>query len=226
MEEKSKVFTWITRIITILFSIAIVAFLIFLGVQLYRSTIFDLYDDIEITPALKEAYKESDDVRTRPVETDGLSENGIIKVTELAYIKNESGYSYIQFNVRFNKNHIDEVKEYCPELTYDDVTYYLVAKNGEDVVEAYPLTEIKKGDKYHYRYFKFEASDIIECDQLVLEMRLLGVEKTTDENDEATLKPAEDKSTYHVADTALIQEKDGPYYEYKLSKKEKASLNG
>lgn len=225
MEEKSKVFTWISRIITILFSVALAAFVIFLGIQLYRSTIFDLYDDIEITDSLKEAYKENSDIRTRPVEKEGLSENGIIKVTELAYIKDENGYSYIQFNVRFNKYHIDEVAELCPELTYDDVEYYLVAKNGGTASNEYKLTEIRRGDKYRYRYFKFEATDIMECDELVLEMRLLGVQKTMDENDEATLIPAPDKSTYHTADTAKIQERNGPSYEYKLSRKEKKSIS-
>lgn len=225
MEEKSKVFTWISRIITIIFSVALAAFVIFLAIQLYRSTIFDLYDDVEITESLKESYKENKSLLTRPVEKEGLSKNGIIKVTELVYLKDENGYSYIQFNVRFNKNHIDEVAEYCPNLTYDDVEYYLVAKNGGTIAKEYPLTKIKQGDKYHYRYFKFEATDIMNCDELVLEMRLLGVNKVMDENDEATLVPAPDKTTYHVADTALIQEKNGGSYEYKLSKKEQNLIN-
>lgn len=226
MEEKSKVFTWITRIITILFSVAIVAFLVFLGVQLYRSTIYDRFDYLEITDSLKEAYKNNDDLRTRPVGKEGLSEEGTVKVTELAYLESEFCYDYLQFNVRFNKNHIDEIAQSCPNFGYDDVLYVLVAKNGDSTIAEYPLTNpLLQDDKYQYRYFKFEATNIAKCDQLVLETRLLGIQSSKDGEGNTVYSDSDDPNAYiAIPDPAIIQEKDGGSYEYDLSRKEKKAL--
>lgn len=227
LEEKSKVFTWISRIITILFTVAIVAFLVFLGVQLYRSTIYDRFDYLDITPSLKEAYKKNNDIRTRPVGKEGLSEEGTVKVTELAYITGDNKYAYIQFNVRFNKNHIDEITESCPNFSYDDVSYVLVAKNGDSILAEYELNELAKDDKYQYRYFKFEVTNVAMCDQLVLETRLMGIEKSTDEDGQSTYIDSNDQNAYvAIPDQATLQERDGGSYEYKLSRKEKKALNG
>ena len=222
MEEKSKVFTWITRIISIVSIIGLVAFAVFLGVQLWRSTTYDRFDYLEITSDFKEAYSKNSEVLTRPVGKEGLSEEGIVKVTELAYITSEGGYDYVQFNVRFNKRHVDDITEKCPGFDYDDVYFVLIAKSGAYTKE-YNLTEIAKDDKYQYRYIKYEVTDIESCDSIVLEMRLNGIEKYEDENGKTDIKENQD-SFYALEDRPTIQEKDGGSYEYSLSKSEKKQL--
>lgn len=223
MEEKSKAFTWITRIITIVSVIGFAAFAIFLGVQLWRSTTYDRFDYLEITPAFKESYSKNSEVLTRPVGKEGLSEEGIVKVTELAYITSEGGYDYVQFNVRFNKRHVDDITEQCPGFDYDDVHFVLIAKSGAYTKE-YNLTVIDKDDKYQYRYIKYEVTDIEGCDSIVLEMRLSGIEKYEDEGGKTAIKKNPD-SFYALEDRPTIQEKDGGSYEYSLSKSEKNKLN-
>ena len=87
MDENEKKHTWVGRIIVILFAISLATFLIFLGVQLYRSTIYDMFNEVYITENLKEALDNNSDIRTHSVGTEGLGEDGIIKITELVYVK-------------------------------------------------------------------------------------------------------------------------------------------
>ena len=222
MEEKSKVFTWITRIITILSVIGLVAFAVFLGVQLWRSTSYDPFDYLKITDSFKEAYKENDKILTRPVGKEGLTLEGTIKVTEFAYIKDDiSGeYSYIQFNARFNKNHIDDISKQCPNFGYDDVKFVVLAKDKDgNVIQEYVPNEQERKEKYQYKYFKYELVDVVACDKLVLEMRLMGIKSTENEAGETVY--IEDPSSFIPnPDIATLQEKDGAFYEYSLSKKE------
>lgn len=221
MEEKSKVFTWITRIISIVSATGLVAFAVFLGVQLWRSTIYDRFDYLEITPAFQEAYNKNSEVLTRPVGKEGLSEEGIVKVTELAYIKDENGYDYMQFNVRFNKLHVDDITEKCPNFDYDDICFVLIAKSGNVTVQEYELSTVLSDDKYQYRYIKYQAQDIIECDKLVLEMRLMGTESYENGSGKTAIRESSDPNSFSaLKDTPTIQERDGGSYEYKLSKKE------
>ncbi len=225
MEEKSKVITWITRIITIISSVGLVAFAIFLGVQLWRSTSYDPLKNLEINDSFKEAYQKNNEILTRPVGKEGLSPEGTIKVTEFVYIKDGDSYDYIQFNVRFNKRHIDEITDQCPSFSYDDVKFVLLAKDSSGVAKEYELKELGSKEKYQYKYFKYEATDVIACDTLVLEMRLMGIEGVKNEGGK-TIYLENPASFVSNPDIAVLQEKDGGSYEYKLSKKEKSALNG
>lgn len=247
MDENEKKPRWIGRILTICFAVALTTFLIFLGVQLYRSTIFDLFDEVYITDNLKEALENNSDIRTHSVGTEGLGEEGIIKITELVYIKelDESGketdLGYIQFGVRYNKTHIDEVNseidgENVKGISYDDISYDLVAydyvkdDNGKEVlkeVARYPLSneqnQLDTGDKWQYRYFKFECKGVlINCESLEIEMKLHGVEKVN-ENGETHMIEKENGIT--IADSDPIHTKDRTSVEYEFSKDEKKQLD-
>lgn len=246
MDENEKKPNWIGRILTACFVAALAAFLIFLGVQLYRSTIFDLFDEVYITDNLKEALKNNDDIRTHSVGTEGLGEEGIIKITELVYIKElddggkETGLGYIQFGVRYNKTHIDEVNseiegENVTGISYDDISYDLVAydyvkdENGKEKlteVARYPLSSaqyrLDTGDRWQYRYFKFECTGVlINCESLEIEMKLHGVEKVN-ENGETHM--IENENAVTVADSDPIHTKDRTSIEYEFSKNEKKEL--
>ena len=63
MEEK-KGLGIVVKILTIAFALALVAFVVFFSIQLYRSTIFDLFDEVYITDNLKDAYEKNDNIRT------------------------------------------------------------------------------------------------------------------------------------------------------------------
>ena len=71
MEEK-KGLGIVVKILTIAFALALVAFVVFFSIQLYRSTIFDLFDEVYITDNLKDAYEKNDNIRTHSVGTEGL----------------------------------------------------------------------------------------------------------------------------------------------------------
>ncbi len=244
MDENEKKHSWVGRIITILFAVALATFLIFLGIQLYRSTIYDMFDSVYITEGLKASLENNSDIRTHSVGTEGLGEDGIIKVTELVYIKEldingkETGLGYMQFGIRYNKNHIDEVNdslvgENVSGISYDDVSYDLVAydyvtneegKSELKEIARYPLlaTELDRGDKYQYRYYKFECSGILlNCQSLEIEMKLHGVEKIN-ENGETIMK--ENKDSLLMVDSDVIHTKDRKSVEYKFSKNEKKEL--
>lgn len=231
MEEK-KGLGIVVKILTIAFALALVAFVVFFSIQLYRSTIFDLFDEVYITDNLKDAYEKNDNIRTHSVGTEGLSQNGVIKITELVYIEaldgegKGTGSGYMQFGVRINKLHIEEVQATCPNLGYDDISFFLVGKNGDSVVYTKELDKnclLDEGEKYQYRFYKFEVNDAsLSADSLSLEMRLNGVVLGEDENGNDALI---EKDGYHTADTSEIHAKDRKSVEYDFSRKEKKELD-
>lgn len=247
MDENEKKHGWVGRIITILFAVSLATFLIFLGIQLYRSTIYDMFNEVYITDELKAALQNNSDIRTHSVGTEGLGDEGIIKVTELVYINEldkdnkETGLGYIQFGVRYNKKHIDEVNasirgENIKGISYDDVSYDLVAydyvtddegKATLKEIARYPLSvkecELDRGDKYQYRFYKFECLNVnLGCEKLEIEMKLHGVEKISEQG-ETYMKESE--GTVTLVDSDIIHQKDRKYIEYKFSKDERKLLD-
>ena len=236
LEEQSKAGKIISRVISIASSCALLAFAIFLGILLYRSTTFDLFNDVEITESLKESYKNNSDTRTRPVAKEGLSLKGVLKITELVFIEkldengNKTGRGYMQFNARYNKRHIesDEMTEHAPNLSLDDVSFIVSSKSGNNVKETYSVEDgsmkmLKSGDKYQYRYFKYEIDDIdLTGDSVLIELRIGGVVWEEGKLVEST----PDSWCVLPDDSALLWEKDRGSYKYKLSKKEKNELLG
>lgn len=233
MEEKSRVIGIIGKIITIIAALALTAFVIFFSIQMYRSTKYDMFNEVYITDNFKDAYKENSEVRTHSVGTEGLSENGVIKVTELVYIMEPvgenaclpTGEAYIQFGIRINKLHIEEVQQECPNFDYDDIEFFLVSKDGNTVYEEKLDASclLDSGEKYQYKYYKYEKSSVLlDCDSLTLEMRLNGI--TVVENKKGELILTEDEAKVHLADSTEIHKEDRTYIEYKFSKSEKKEL--
>ncbi len=234
MEEKSSAIGVIGKIITIVATLALAAFVIFFGIQMYRSTKYDMFNEVYITDNFKAAWEKNSDVRTHSVGTEGLSENGVIKITELVYIMNPveenaclpTGEAYIQFGVRINKLHIEEVQEKCPSIDYDDIEFFLVGKNGTGPKYEYKLEEndlLDSGEKFQYKYYKYEKNDVLmDVDSLTIEMRLNGI--TVVENEKGELILVEDAAKVHVADSTEIHKKDRTYIQYKFSRKEKKEL--
>ena len=232
MEEKSSAIGVIGKIITIVATVALAAFVIFFGIQMYRSTKYDMFNEVYITNNFKEAYGANGDVRTHSVGTEGLSENGVIKITELVYINDldkngaEIGTAYMQFGIRINKLHIEEVQEKCPNLTYDDIEFFIVGKNGTSVVYEEKLDSaclLDRGEKYQYKYYKYEKLGVsVNVDSLTVEMRLNGI--TVVENEKGELNLVEDSTKVHLADSTEIHKKDRTYIPYKFSRSEKKEL--
>jgi hypothetical protein len=234
MEEKSRAISIIGKIITIVATVALAAFVIFFGIQMYRSTKFDLFDEVYITDNFKAAYEANNDVRTHSVGTEGLSENGVIKITELVYIMNPveenacmiTGEAYIQFGIRINKLHIEEVQEKCPNLDYNDIEFFLVGKTDNGTKYEYKLEEndlLDSGEKFQYKYYKYEKNDVLmDVASLALEMRLNGITVVENEKGESVL--VENEAKVHLADSTEIHKKDRTYIQYKFSRKEKKEL--
>lgn len=148
-----------------------VALFVFIGALVFRmcQASYKALEELEITPTLKEAYKSSDDLRTHAVN-DEFSENGAVYAYSLVYIESEG---YLQFTVRYNKRHIDEVKLTYPEFDEKNIRYELVDANGK----TYTPTVLKTEDKYNYRYFKMELSGVdFSTDALSVKMILDGID--------------------------------------------------
>ena len=245
MYDEKRKSSIIGKIFTIAFVVALVSFLIFLGIQLYRSTIFDYFDEVFITDKLESALENNEDIRTHSVGTEGLGEQGVIKITELVYIKEldkngkETGLGYIQFGVRYNKTHIDEVNskikgDNVKGVSYDDVSYELIAydyvtteneKKELQEVARYSLSGkclLDQADKYQYRYYKFECDGVLlNCESLEIEMKIHGVEMVNS-NGESYMLEKDGAET--IVDSDPIHTKDRTSIEYEFSKSEKKKL--
>lgn len=231
MEEKSSKLSIFVKIITIAFAIALISFVVFFSIHLYRSTIYDMFKEIIPSEQFKAAYAQNDDIRTHDVGTEGLSQNGVIKITKLVYIESpsEAGKAYMQFGLRINKLHVEEVQEACPSVKYEDISFHLVGKKGTDpngnpiIIYDEQLELIESGEKYQYKFYKFEKNDVsIDADSLYVEMRIDGITVGTNEKGDKTL--IESADTFHVADSEEIHYLGRKSVEYKLSRKEKKLL--
>ena len=229
MEEKSSKLSIAVKIITAAFALGLISFVVFFSIHLYRSTIYDMFDGINPSENFKEAYSQSSDLRTHDVGTQGLSSNGVIKITNLVYVEGinedgtKNGKAYMQFGVRINKLHVEEVQEVCPGVTYDDISFYLVAKNQGEIVYNEELSLLQEGEKYQYKFYKFEKDDvIIDCDSLKIEMRIDGVVVSKDDKQNSIL--IEKEGEVHVADSEEMHNRSRASIEYKLSRKEKELL--
>ncbi len=194
--EESKV----TKRIGVIVKIALtVALFVFIGALVFRmcQASHKALEGLEITPALKQAYKSSDDIRTHAVN-DEFSENGAVYAYSLVYIEKEG---YLQFTVRYNKRHIDEVKLTYPEFDEDNIRYELVDENGK----TYSPNILKTEDKYNYRYFKMEFTGVdFSAKALSVKMILDGIDINVGEKS-----------------TLVIHRLDDTSIPYELSSKEK-----
>ena len=113
------------KIIKFIFVLALIAVLAALFIRIYQSD-YKALEDVNISDSFISAYEKDSDVRTHAVN-DGFSENGSVYAYSLVYMKDGG---YIQFTVRYNKRHIDEVKLSYPEFDENNIRYELVSEDG------------------------------------------------------------------------------------------------
>lgn len=184
------------KIIKIFCSVALVAFLSLLAFVIIQNSAKPLKKTY-ITDSFKEAYSISDDVRTHAFNQE-FSENGGIYAYSLTYIPDGG---YLQFTVRYNKRHIEEIKDEYSDFREKDISYILVDSEGNE----YEAHVIEEKDKFHYHYLKLEFTDVdFEASELKVVMVLDGLEFNGGE------------LTVHTSDNTSIP--------YKLSSKEKKQL--
>lgn len=180
-----------------------VALFVFIGALIFRmcQASHKGLEDTEISPAFKEAYAVSQDVRTHAVN-DEFSENGAVYAYSLVYIE-EGGY--LQLCVRYNVRHIEEVKLSYPDFDEQNVRYELVdAKGG-----VYVPNVLAKEEKYNYRYFKMEFTGVdFSTDSLSIKMVLDGIDIKVGEKS-----------------TLTVHYKDDTYIPYQPSSKEAELLD-
>ena len=158
----------LTKIIKLVFVIALVAFLAALFLRICQSD-HKALEDIKITDKFIEAYKEDSNIRTHAVN-DGFSENGAVFAYSLVYMKDAG---YIQVTVRYNTRHIDEVILSYPEFKEESIRYELVDKNGK----TYAPNIIGEEAKYNYHYFKLEFTNVdFSTENLSVKMILDGID--------------------------------------------------
>lgn len=196
-EKRERRTKKVSRVIGIIFTAALVVFICALLFRICQSDYKGL-EDTYITDSFKAAYQNSTDVRTHAVN-DTFSENGAVYAYSLVYIP-ESGY--MQFTVRYNTRHIDEVIAAHPEFSFDKIRYTLTSKDGT----TYEPVVVADESKYNYRYFKLEFTGVdFSSEELSVNMILDGLD--------------------FDGGSLVIHRSSETYIEYKFSKSEWASLN-
>ena len=139
------------KFIKIFCSVALFLFLALLFFVIFQNSAKPLKNTY-ITEPFKTAYENSNDVRTHAF-IEEFSEDGGIYAYSLTYIP-ESGY--LQFTVRYNYRHIDEIREKHPDFKNEDIKYVLYDSNGKE----YPANIVDEKDKFHYHYLKLEFCNV------------------------------------------------------------------
>ncbi|MBO5287652.1 MAG: hypothetical protein J6B34_05955 [Clostridia bacterium] len=169
MEENEKsTGKIIGTVIKFTLALAVFAFIFALVFRMCQAD-YKALEGTEITESFKSAYAVSDDVRTHAIN-DNFSENGAVYGYSLTYIE-EAGY--LQFTVRYNVRHIDEVILSYPEFKEESIRYELVDKNGK----TYAPNIIGEETKYNYHYFKLEFTNVdFSTENLSVKMILDGID--------------------------------------------------
>ena len=203
MEESSKVKT-VGKIIKIIFTVML---FVFIGALIFRmcQASYKGLEETNISPAFKEAYKQSTDVRTHAVNAE-FSENGAVYAYSLVYIEKAG---YLQFTVRYNIRHIEGVQETYKEFKEDDIVYRLIgSKKGSTEKVEYIPTVLDHAQEYNYHYFKLEFTNVdFSADTLSIKMILEGIEIKIGEKS-----------------TLAIHKKDDTYIPYYFEDEEKELL--
>lgn len=185
------------KFIKIFCSVALVAFLALLFFVVFQNSSKPLKNTY-ITEPFKKAYENSSDVRTHAF-IEEFSENGGIYAYSLTYIP-DSGY--LQFTVRYNYRHIDEIREEYPNFKNEYIKYVLKDSDGNE----YQANIVDEKDKFHYHYLKLEFTGV---DFEASELKLIMVLETLDFNG--------GELVVHTDENTSIP--------YKFSSKEKKQLN-
>ena len=174
------------KIIKFIFVLALIAVLAALFIRIYQSD-YKALEDINISDSFISAYEKDSDVRTHAVN-DGFSENGSVYAYSLVYMKDGE---YIQFTVRYNTRHIDEVRETYPEFKNENIKYVLIDGEGN----TYEANVLEAVDKFNYCYFKLEFTDIPDfATDLKVKMVLEGLPEDLNKKSVLTVHRADDTS--------------------------------
>ena len=174
------------KIIKFIFVLALIAVLAALFIRIYQSD-YKALEDINISDSFISAYEKDSDVRTHAVN-DGFSENGSVYAYSLVYMKDGG---YIQFTVRYNTRHIDEVRETYPEFKNENIKYVLIDGEGN----TYEANVLEAVDKFNYCYFKLEFTDIPDfATDLKVKMVLEGLPEDLNKKSVLTVHRADDTS--------------------------------
>ena len=148
-----------------------IALFTFIGALIFRmcQASYQSLDETVITDEFKSAYGVDSDIRTHAI-TDEFSENGAVYAYSLVYMKDAG---YLQFTVRYNTRHIDEVKETYPEFDEKNIRYTLVDGNEKEYIP----TILETDDTFNYRYFRLEFTDVdFSTANLSIKMHLDGID--------------------------------------------------
>ncbi len=155
----------IGKILKIVLIVSIVSVLALLIVNIVKSDNKELQELNTDSEAFKSAYAVSSDIRTHtPGTNDGFSENGGVYSYSLYYIESSK---YLQITVRYNERHMDEISQSYKDFDSSKIHYTLTDSNGR----LYEPTILDTAEKYHYKYFKLEFTDVdFEAKTLSLNM--------------------------------------------------------
>ena len=141
------------KILKIALIIAILSVLVLLAINIFKSDHRE-FEELSRTDSFESAYAKSSEIRTHiPGENEGFSENGGVFAYSLYYIE-DSGY--LQITVRYNKRHMDDIKQKYPDFNESEIHYTLTDTNGKEYIPNVAFTE----SKYHYEYAKLEFTDV------------------------------------------------------------------
>ena len=199
MEEK----TTLSKVGTVIKIIFTIALFVFIGALIFRmcQASYQGLEETSISPSFKAAYKESTDVRTHAVN-DEFSANGAVYAYSLVYIEKAG---YLQFTVRYNTRHIEEVQETYTDFKEENIKYQLVDAKGK----VYTPKILAHEEEYNYHYFKLEFTDVdFSTEKLSIKMILDGIDIKVGENS-----------------TLVIHRKDDTCIPYQLSSDEQEALN-
>lgn len=198
MEEKTTA-KKVGKIIKTSLTIALFVFIGALVLRMCQASYQGL-DETIISDEFKEAYVKDNDIRTHAV-TDEFSENGAVYAYSLVYMEKAG---YLQFTVRYNTRHIDEVKETYPQFNEKNIRYTLVDGKGKE----YTPNVLATDDAYNYCYFRLEFTDVnFSTESLSVKMHLDGID--IDMGEKSTL---------------VMHRKDSTSIKYSLSGDEKDAL--
>lgn len=163
--------TTLRKLGTIIKIVFTVALFVFIGALVFRmcQASHRGLEDTHISQGFKNAYGISQEISTHAVN-DEFSENGAVYAYSLVYIEKAG---YLQFTVRYNQRHIDEVKATFPDLKEENIRYELTDASGK----VYTPTILGEETKYNYHYFKLEFEGVdFSTDNLSIKMILDGID--------------------------------------------------
>ena len=150
-EEKGTALRKLGVIIKIVFTIALCVFIAALVFRMCQASHRAL-EDTHISQGFKDAYKISTDISTHAIN-DEFSENGAVYAYSLVYIEKAG---YLQFTVRYNTRHIEEVQETYTDFKEENIKYQLVDAKGK----IYTPKILAHEEEYNYHYFKLEFTGV------------------------------------------------------------------